>query len=153
MRSLALLAVVVLAGCDGHCPVGETDELAAGEYQSALWQVECEHAVDCYGSGESVGECVASMASSHFYTPADVQDSVDEGRIAYDADAAAACLAALCGLGCEDLAALDGYPAACAEALAGTVGAGEACEIDADCRNNLFECIGGECADPEPPGT
>lgn len=82
---------------------------------------------------------------------ADRLAELDAGLVAYDADAGAACLAALRSLDCAGLAEQGGLvaPAACARVLAGLVPVGGRCWDGAD-------CAGGSCTvdlDGGCPGT
>jgi hypothetical protein len=110
-----------------------------------------------------------------------VQASIDAGRLSFDADGVAACVADYAALGCEVVTSR--APASCKSMLEGQVELDEACVLDDDCaagafcnredacpglcaellsegddcdRNDQCEsgliCLGGECADDAGEG-
>jgi len=65
-----------------------------------------------------------------------LETSIDEGRVAFDAESVSQCLADIEAQGCE--VTNSRKPESCQQALQGAVDVGENCVIDVDCTGNAF---------------
>ena len=160
MRTAVLsYACALLIGCggdDGGSPVA-VDDLGL-EISTA----SCAKYFDCCTDAELMAQfmgiehdgqpieteeqCV-SFSNAVFTTLAvdGYKLAIERGRIAYDADAAGGCIAAIEGLSCTQFGTggIDGL-ASCRPFLIPKVADGEACAAD-------YECIGGNCEGEERP--
>lgn len=146
MRRLCTI-LVLLGGCAGYG--------SAFSGSARIAEVRCEQAFTCrsaypsepaashearYGTNQQA--CAERLGPD----PArqDAWDAAEEaGELTYDKDAAKACVSALQGLACDTFWA-DPEPAACQDALQGTLPLDAGCDIDAVCSSGL--CQEGRCA-------
>jgi hypothetical protein len=149
LRPLVALAAVVtslvLAACGGS-------SLSAREAIEEGIRQECEKAHACRDSwpggfpfetlyGNSPAECITNFTG--FLDPGAVQQSVDEGRVRYNAGDMRVCLDFIEGLSCEEMWSSERQdPAACDTAFQGTV------QENGDC-THFFDCAGELWCDQE----
>ena len=123
---------------------GET--MAPSQYLSAVGMTECDEAFACKANfptadgpfeevfGPNAAACYQDAAG--YYDPAKVQSSIMSGKLLFDGQAAAACIA---GIGVPVCATYwtqgPAYPEACDEVMTGKVADGGACTIDFECAN------------------
>ena len=133
--------IVVLVACGG----GEGGGVgSAGEAAQASLEQTCATAFECQAEfpdggssfeqlfGASEAACVAKLGAA--FAPADVQASVDAGRIIYDAADARVCLDAREATTCAEFwGGEPELPPECGTAFVGAVQPGGACTIDLDC--------------------
>lgn len=134
------------AGGDGLPP---SQPLTPSAFLTGVGQVECDHAFVCRDAfpidagfafeaefGNTPDECY--VVAQDFYRPDDVQQSVDQGRIDYDAGAAQRCVDGITfPPDCADYWDLGpAYPDACDDALLGKVDDGDSCTTDFDCKSS-----------------
>jgi len=130
--------------------------LTPSTFLIGVGQVECDHAFVCRDAfpvdagfafeqefGNTPDECY--LLAQNFYRPDEVEQSVDQGRIDYDADEAQRCVDGITfPSDCDDYWELGPeYPNACDAALLGLVDDGDACTTDFDCESSdcLTVCI------------
>ena len=144
------LAGLAMTAALGACskPGGPVPDLAPAapialeSYCADYAQLACDLASAC--------GCLGGIPESYCMTYEkgqchdDVEAPVEQGRRAYDAQAAGDCLDGLRSLveGCS-IVSFD-YPAACDAMLIGQVQPGGACQDSGDCVDGL-ECLGGLC--------
>jgi hypothetical protein len=135
LRQLAVLWPLLLgANCHesgGAVPLGELEARAA--------EAICEYATRCE-SFPNVAACKASLSSRTGQLIA----SVNAGRLAYDGNAAAACLDALRATGCNLTDPPEDAEVPCFSTFKGTLAAGAACYINE-------ECASGSCSNMSCP--
>ena len=128
----------MVASLLGVTACGGSDSIALGDLGDEVVRAQCARTVRC-GAYVSMDECLASGRVNLDL----IAHAVDAGRVAYDGEAARACLDALEGASCDTTT--EGArvePAACAQALAGTVADGGTCFDD-------LECISDSCDVPD----
>lgn len=154
--SLALM-LVACGGDDGGLG-------SASDAFKASIQASCEKAFDCMASydpamnnntpfasayGASVDDCVAQtnalimqFLGADYFTKLDA--SVSAGRITYNASDAQTCLDAGSAQTCDQFFGQNGAtytpPAACDNAIKGTVATGGTCTIEDDCAASADSC-------------
>jgi hypothetical protein len=96
-----------------------------------------------FGQGDCVSRTTARFEDGDFIY---VQASIDAGRIVFDADAVATCVADIAALSCDLPTAR--FPASCEDVLQGQVPTGGACSIDDDCAGRDYCASDASC-----PGT
>jgi len=158
---LAWICVVATVGACGHGKGGGGGNAAATLDQSA--RQTCGKAFDCMSSfpsdagfqfsevfGTSEPACVANLEQS--LDPADLQDSVDAGRVLFDASDAQTCLAFFTGLSCTDFWDVElgrsttlTPPSACDTAFVGTVANGGLCTTPLDCSDGFCDDTSMTC--------
>ncbi len=145
MRSLW---IVLLVACGGGKGGGAGS--AGGAAQAALEQT-CEMAFACQAEfpdggssfeqlfGTSEADCIAMLRE--VFEPAEIQASVDAGRIIYDPGDAQVCLDARASITCAQFWGTDEFvlPPECQTSFVGTVPVGGTCTITSDC------VTGGTC--------
>lgn len=152
---LALCAALPLAACGGDSGV-ETGQQAIDTLQS--WnEAECASAHECKATfvagpmeptfemifGATTAECLMLYEwDAEFLTS--VKDAVNNGKIAYDAAMARACLDAFQSPMCTEY--WNSYPDSCFEMLNGTVVDGQACTFNIECQSTF--CNVDTCAAP-----
>jgi hypothetical protein len=150
-RTLALIAAGALAGAcsdDGGSPVPLAE--ATGRYA----RVMCERTIECNAFAAvllSQTTCDFAEWSLRNGELRGLADLVASGRVAYDGDAMATCLDDLASLPCVELSSTglaDVATGGCAEAIAGQVAAGGACERTLECQAGSYCETGMSC-----PGT
>jgi hypothetical protein len=141
---------VVAVGLFACGPDGGGDgDVAVGDFIHEVMSAACDLADDCCDAQTSE-EC---RAQAEGFEPllapfvAGLEESISEGRLAYDAAEAGSCLDSLRGLGCALAIGLEDLPC---EAITPLVAEGGACTAD-------MECTVGVCVrppdEPEDLGT
>ena len=100
------------------------------DLKSRAIAADCELETRC-GGYPDVASCQGSVTNSVDQLIA----GVNAGRIEYDGNAAAACLAVLAKLGCDLTEQPANEPRACAGVFKGTVPATGTCYVDQDCQS------------------
>jgi hypothetical protein len=150
--SFATVALVFgVASCGG----GGDDSLTAREAWEQSVDQGCSKAHECRDSapaelpfelvfGANVEEC-KTLVADFAGTGAQVQASVDAGRVTYDEADAEACLAY--DPSCTAFWSDDdpNEPAGCETGLRGAVATGGSCTIALDCTSEDDSCEGGTC--------
>lgn len=149
-----VFAGTMLSGCS-------SSDLSVDEFYAERVEVNCTQAHACRGSfpqhskmfeltyGATSDACIAMTTPRFEAKSAQVQASVDAGRIRYHADAAQVCLNALAGLTCSQRwAPADSPVPACEETFVGMMRDGRACEIDEDCAGAASFCDARACGEP-----
>lgn len=148
---LGLVLLAALGACGGDLSVAEA-------FDSAL-DSSCAKAFECrstYPGGEanftafygnSEAECRAQLGALIAFQIDAIEESVDAGRIDYDAGDAAACLDQYDDMTCEEAWSTDGREesAECENAFRGTVPDGGLCTNDMDCAVDGSDCEDGVC--------
>jgi hypothetical protein len=147
-RLLLVLAGAAVGGCAQDPEPVAIAELGA-ELQESIcdWAVRCAHAPD-----RATCERLLDPKS---YDTRRAQDSVAAGRLAYDAAAAGACVAATAGAHCLATPFTD---PACDRMFAGLIVEGGACTDGFECADNAQcldttcgdQCCSGTCGPPRP---
>ena len=167
-----LLILLAVAACTPHVDgtgtktatlpngtTGTTDpgSLTIQTYIEQLDTADCAHAFGCQAQypadadtsftdayGSSAQDCVEG--DPDFDSRDDYANSVDAGRITFDADAAAECLNDLqFPSSCADYFDSYDYPQACYDAIVGEVLPGNFCATTYDCAG-YSACIAGTCS-------
>jgi hypothetical protein len=125
-------------GEDSSAPVLPTVEGMPSRFAQAI----CSAIEDCEGSeyltlslrGDDCVEHTAMVFENRDYHY--LEESVDAGRVIFDAESVAQCLSDIRAQGCEVTNSRE--PESCQHALQGTVDVGANCVIDADCAGDAF---------------
>ena len=163
IRGGVLVVWVGLASCGGDDAQPITVDELPGEYARAL----CGQARAC--AGELVDVFFGGLDCVTLYTNAledaeleNLKTSIEAGRVVYDAGRAGDCIAALGALSCSEL--VNPQPAACEDALRGTIAEGDSCGSDFECMGDAFcdrpagacpgtctarRAAGGECVEDD----
>ncbi len=151
MRRLALsaaLAVLLVA-----CETSHVTNVPVSDLGDSIGGVLCGAFVDCFGSAISRqlvgGECVTRFARAfdEGSGPA-LEEAIANGTVIYDGARAAACVSELEAAGC-DVFESRFSSGACGAAIVGTIAAGGACSISAQCVGDAYcSFAAGAC-----PGT
>ena len=152
MKRLYLIVCVSafsMVGCFGSGGEGgDKGPVPLNEMATASATIICQIVEQCIAPGFFGSDCVTSY-SAQFQDSQQpqLQDAVDRGTMNYDADKMRDCLDAMESMGCD---AFDNSapPAACDEAMAGTVAPTGSCFIDEECAGDAFCNDGISC-----PGT
>jgi hypothetical protein len=149
VRRLALALALLLAGCGGGAPapVAFADYAAEGQAALCAWAVRCRHAPDD-------ATCRRILDPRQFDTRR-ADDGLRLGRLAYDADAAGACLDAGRAAACSAPPFTD---ASCDRVFTGLVPQDGVCTTAFDCAGGArcldrvcdAACCVGACGPPEP---
>ena len=134
-----LFVLASMAGCNGARSDG--GPLPVSEYETKLLETACAVATRC-GSFPDVATCKACGALG--WTTERQLAGVKSGRIQYDGNEAAACLAALAGRGCNLKDVLEHDPLSCLDTFKGIVPAGGVCYFAGDCAST--SCNTGTCS-------
>jgi hypothetical protein len=146
------------AGSNGGADAGSDAGLPT---ITEFWQLEttalCEVLVNCGGGQGDVVYCaqLPNIEGNGFNSSNIIDDEIDAGRVQYDPEYAAACLAAIGAEACSDLLNGSPWPAGCAGLFTGTVATGAPCAADVECLSGL--CVQGSadggcgtCRAPNP---
>ena len=140
------------SGGDDVPPPPPSQPLTPSSFLIGVGQIECDHAFACRDAfpvdagfafesefGNTPDECY--LLAQDFYRPDEVQQSVDQGRIDYDAGEAQRCVDGITfPADCADYWNLGpDYPNACDAALLGKVADGDSCTTDFDCESS--DCV------------
>jgi hypothetical protein len=139
LRALLAFACFSLAGCQQ----GSEDRgvVSLADFAKQAEEAACTRAVRC-GWFPDVATCTTAST----WKTDQLVASSKAGRIQYDGKAAAACIEAVAGLGCNLTDQTDDLPPACTRAFVGNVTAGGACFVDDDCASG--SCGGRACTPP-----
>ena len=153
--TLAVMAAIVWAGCNGAGggPAGPAGPIVVDGGLAPEDVIKATEAAFCHW-GVRCGMLAASEEQACVGTPVtapwDIAAAVKAGRLAWDGERAAACLAAL-----RDHSSCDFLPAGagadCAAAYRGLVAVGGTCQADQECSDGW--CDQGPTAVPGCPGT
>jgi hypothetical protein len=136
----------------GSDPGGGGTPISATAFVQQVGMHDCDDAFTCMASfpamtgetfaddfGASQSDCYAMAAT--YYDPAKVEADVTAGKITFDGQAAADCIAGIAAPTCSTYWT-DGpdWPAACDRAMVGTVADGGACDIDFECASITSYC-------------
>jgi hypothetical protein len=130
---LAVAAALVCAGCGGGDAL-PVEEFAAKYVSLACNLGSCPRAEARY----LVQHCESSVTPRIL---GDLRRAIAAGRIAYDGGSAGQCISQLSAEGCDSLR----VPAACWQALRGTVPEAGACYEDVDCASGRCTGLGQAC--------
>ncbi|CAN5719228.1 hypothetical protein BH11MYX3_BH11MYX3_32890 [soil metagenome] len=155
MRSTLALGLVVLVGCGGGDGVALDDvpDLFRSEY--------CQYLSRCH-LVQSQSECEALNIGIDLHIDASLRAAIDAGKVHYDGGKLSECYGHFGDQSCDRTSEGARAPAsdACNEALAGTVGAGGVCALDAECVSQSCNvpdcpdaCCQGTCIGDTPPPT
>jgi hypothetical protein len=152
-------------GDDGTGDDGPSDGTGPSGFITAFAQSECMEAHACRSSfptdagvtfeeifGTSEAQC--ESLALEYYQPDAVRDAVNAGTILFDRNAATACLADLNWGTCDQYwNGQSPLPAACGQALVGTIADGGACMIDLECSSDDSWCGDAGNCEPIPAGS
>jgi hypothetical protein len=136
--AMVSLSLVVVLGCN-------SESIPLSEFDSQGTKTICDREVRC---GNYPDEATCESAT---FTELQVQAEAAAGKVKYDGEAAASCLAAYGALGCsasEVGAASSSVVETCSHVFTGTIVNGGACLIDQECASqscNLSACDGASC--------
>ena len=152
MKRILGLSACVAIGLSVAC--GSSDDPDGGSPQEVPFEelparyatAACDAARACWGSvlevitgGENCQENTEAAISDELGR---LQQAMTSGKVKYDGTRAEACFAAVVAQGCSD----GGTPAACTEALDGTVAIGGDCASSFECKGGDTYCkSGGTC--------
>jgi hypothetical protein len=149
VRWTGLFAALAVAACSSNEPAAEpepVDDLTFDplEYSVLLAQVRCDPFTRCcplFREDFSFEGCVAAESTLllTYSTLGELEDSIDEGRVAYDELRLRACLDSAKAASCAFFIA-GGMPDGCADFLTPLVPLGGECVMD-------WDCIDGYCPD------
>ncbi len=88
--------------------------------------------------GADAEQCTARVSLGT--EPGKYRESVDAGRIVFDADAAVRCLDAMEAVACAEFWSDTGWSSACEQVFVGQVANGSACTLDDDCADAASSC-------------
>jgi hypothetical protein len=131
---------------------GGGSSISATNFLAQMAQKFCDEAFMCKASfptdagttfdqafGASAQACVADAAM--YDMPAQVEAQIVAGKIKFNGADAAACVAGITFPACADFWANGPmFPAACANAMLGTIADGGACVVDYECSSNTSYC-------------
>ncbi len=135
---------------DARVADGGFDSSALDAFLMQAATRRCQGALSCMVDeverSQSLGteeHCVAAVLGELRNHTITIAEAAASGQVRFDASESDACLAALERQGCEEHLSLPisgfPWPAECASVIAGTLAAGESCQIDE-------ECMAGSCA-------
>jgi hypothetical protein len=125
--------------------------------QAAFIDANCTHDVAC-GLFPDSATCHVAYLGIDFGVDSSQIAAVKAGKVKYDASAARTCFNAIADAPCDQTAeAHRVLPPACAQVLAGTVGSGGNCVMDAECKSQscnipicVVTCCSGACVGDAP---
>lgn len=131
------MGLSVACGSSGDDLRGSPQPLPIDELPARYAQAVCDSVRACWGDvftiltgGESCEDNAETAVSEELGR---LEEAIASGKVKYDGTRAEACFAEVAARGCSDA----GEPAACTEALDGTVAVGGECA-------SSFECTGGD---------
>lgn len=151
VATLALIAPVACSSSPAHT-------IALADFADGLQSAQCERLARC-GMFPDPASCEA-----YFRVTQDVSvaGAVASGKVKYDGAAASDCVDQSAAQSCDlSTAAGRTAPGACGRTLAGTLGGGEVCELDAECESGTCAfpddcpetgCCMGTCRAAQSPG-
>jgi hypothetical protein len=163
----ALFLLVLVVGCGGGggdddvsspdaaapdavVPDASTSDLTVAEAFEESVRITCEKAHECRDSfpgqpadfeaefGTTVDACIAMLSTDT--QQAEYEASVAAGRIVFDPQDAAVCLASFEDITCTELWNGADFAPECETTFVGQVPDGQACTIDDDCANDTSSC-------------
>ncbi len=137
-------AFVVILGC-ASC--GGAASISVDEYAAACHEAACKRALAC-GTVASRAECDLPNVAECELSPIFI-DAVRDGRIAWDGEAAAACLEASLDAGCDRTS--EDYRQGLCDFTRGRLTDGETCMLSSECISN--ECFNELCTEACCAGT
>ena len=158
MRIALVLALVLTAtGCpddDGDGSGYVTIEQVPAAYKDAI----CQYYVRCGQFADQAACLGASFLGGYALDPNDV-GAIRAGRAQYLGGNVKACFDAIAHRSCDKTSlSWREPPAACAEVVRGTLGAGASCFVNAECISQQCEgaqsdvsCFAGQCVGDQPP--
>jgi hypothetical protein len=130
-RALAASILLVMA-CGG-------DSVSLDAYPEALNDAVCDFLVKC-GQAKDHAACRAANLGFENRLNASQLDAIQRGRAKYNSGKAQDCLDGIAGRSCDTTSqAYRELPAACAEAITGTLGDGEKCAVDEECGSQVCD--------------
>lgn len=135
-------------GVDSAVPPIEAPP-AITELAESIADGVCGALVDCLGQAPLAellgGESCTTRYTAEFLSAdyARLQDSIDAKRVTLDSTKMDACVSGTKAMGCA--IQTDNLPAACEDAIKGSVALGEECVIDADCEGTAFCRLEASC--------
>lgn len=157
MRAISISFVAALALAAAACG-GSDDALTASDFIADYSGGVCAKAFECMSTfpgtpaqfsatfGASEAACPTAL---NFISGADLQASVDAGRVTYDEGMASQCVSAVAAFACADFWTASAAPAACTGTLMGTVAVGGTCTLGIDCTSGVCD---GTCQAPAVAG-
>jgi hypothetical protein len=126
--------------------------MTATQFLAAMDQKECTEAFSCQSSYPTTSgvtfadewgasEPACESESAMYEMPSQVEAEISAGKIMFDGNAAAACVAGVAFSSCSDFWTNGGtFPAACDSVMVGTIADGGACVFDYDCATATSIC-------------
>jgi hypothetical protein len=147
--AVSLLAVVLALACSSESDSGSGSAggVPIEDLPTKLSDAACAALSDCYGASASTAlageDCTTLLQAQLDDTFGSIQASIDDGRTAYAASEAQACLDAVRTAGCNvgDAFASE----SCEAALDGTVESGGDCDFDHECDGAAYCKSSGSC--------
>ncbi|HEX2679642.1 MAG TPA: Dickkopf N-terminal cysteine-rich domain-containing protein [Polyangiales bacterium] len=130
------------SGTTSHTDGGGSGAITVADVPNTLAQALCGAMSACRGAGllaDYLGGEDCETLFTNRQTDGQLrllQDSVDDGRVVFDASAAGKCADDYVSLACDALTKR--LPASCKDMIKGTVKLAGACEIDVDCAGDAF---------------
>jgi hypothetical protein len=130
-----LAAVAAFAAC-------KSPSIALGDLDTEALRSRCERYVRC-GLFTDQDSCEGFF---RIVVDVDRQPSINAGLVHYDGEAAESCYSALAGLTCDGTSrAARVPPADCSKIFVGTIGDGDACENDLECKSGRCHLDAAAC--------
>jgi hypothetical protein len=124
--------------------------ISAADYPARLVAATCEILVSC-GAAPDQATCVAATSSSDPWIFPTIEQDITSGKVSYDGNQAAACVAAFGTPSCTETwnAAFQAASAQpCNAIFVGTVPAGGTCFLDSECAPGTTCVVNGTTCDP-----
>jgi hypothetical protein len=151
--------LILMAACSGG---GNGSSLTFDQYETEATSAYCTYLANC-GLFPDAATCEESNNGLITVSDPSLSEAIAMGRVAFDGNNAAACLAAFSSESCDETMARVS-PAACDDVIAGTVGSGGICAIGEECISQVCDvpscqqaccqgtCVGGTAPAPQPTG-